>query len=119
MISVFCFKQKTAYEMRISDWSSDVCSSDRPPRHGRSCQNWLSRTNEVISCAYGTAFPVGGLQQRRIEQPQDALQRLLHAVPSRSGQSGNIARLGQARSEERRVGKECVNTCISRWSPIQ
>src|SRR3546814_7700596 len=27
---VFFFKQKTAYEMRISDWSSDVCSSDRP-----------------------------------------------------------------------------------------
>src|SRR3546814_5124800 len=29
----FFFKQKTAYEMRISDWSSDVCSSDLP-RHG-------------------------------------------------------------------------------------
>src|SRR3546814_5860979 len=28
MSAVFCFKQKTAYEMRISDWSSDVCSSD-------------------------------------------------------------------------------------------
>src|SRR3546814_18092546 len=28
----FCFKQKTAYEMRISDWSSDVCSSDLPDR---------------------------------------------------------------------------------------
>src|SRR3546814_6334019 len=28
MIDVFFFKQKTAYEMRISDWSSDVCSSD-------------------------------------------------------------------------------------------
>src|SRR3546814_16158749 len=27
----FCFKQKTAYEMRISDWSSDVCSSDLQP----------------------------------------------------------------------------------------
>src|SRR3546814_10913007 len=27
----FCFKQKTAYEMRISDWSSDVCSSDLTP----------------------------------------------------------------------------------------
>src|SRR3546814_5241542 len=27
-LSVFFFKQKTAYEMRISDWSSDVCSSD-------------------------------------------------------------------------------------------
>src|SRR3546814_8531546 len=30
---VFFFKQKTAYEMRISDWSSDVCSSDLVPRH--------------------------------------------------------------------------------------
>src|SRR3546814_1244260 len=30
----FFFKQKTAYEMRISDWSSDVCSSDLGPRHG-------------------------------------------------------------------------------------
>src|SRR3546814_4353393 len=28
LVIVFCFKQKTAYEMRISDWSSDVCSSD-------------------------------------------------------------------------------------------
>src|SRR3546814_8203808 len=28
MLVIFCFKQKTAYEMRISDWSSDVCSSD-------------------------------------------------------------------------------------------
>src|SRR3546814_6169054 len=30
MLCVFCFKQKPAYEMRISDWSSDVCSSDLP-----------------------------------------------------------------------------------------
>src|SRR3546814_19072248 len=30
VVSVFFFKQKTAYEMRISDWSSDVCSSDLP-----------------------------------------------------------------------------------------
>src|SRR3546814_7342533 len=34
IIFFFFFKQKTAYEMRISDWSSDVCSSDlRPPGH--------------------------------------------------------------------------------------
>src|SRR3546814_3879294 len=35
MFIFFFFKQKTAYEMRISDWSSDVCSSDLPliPRH--------------------------------------------------------------------------------------
>src|SRR3546814_7407124 len=31
-MSFFFFKQKTAYEMRISDWSPDVCSSDLPPR---------------------------------------------------------------------------------------
>src|SRR3546814_7363661 len=30
VFSFFCFKQKTAYELRISDWSSDVCSSDLP-----------------------------------------------------------------------------------------
>src|SRR3546814_12694496 len=30
MLFIFFFKQKTAYEMRISDWSSDVCSSDLP-----------------------------------------------------------------------------------------
>src|SRR3546814_1149084 len=45
MFYVFFFKQKTAYEMRISDWSSDVCSSDLlPPRKlssGRSTQGTL------------------------------------------------------------------------------
>src|SRR3546814_3919313 len=38
LVSIFFFKQKTAYEMRISDWSSDVCSSDLwsdPARHQR------------------------------------------------------------------------------------
>src|SRR3546814_7186063 len=34
MFLFFFFKQKTAYEMRISDWSSDVCSSDLPARLG-------------------------------------------------------------------------------------
>src|SRR3546814_9617930 len=36
LLYVFFFKQKTAYEMRISDWSSDVCSSDLCP-HYRKC----------------------------------------------------------------------------------
>src|SRR3546814_14699255 len=43
---IFFFKQKTAYEMRISDWSSDVCSSD--------LRLWLRLWRR----------PVGGLQQR-------------------------------------------------------
>src|SRR3546814_1407658 len=33
MLFFFCFKQKSAYELRISDWSSDVCSSDLPLSH--------------------------------------------------------------------------------------
>src|SRR3546814_5395702 len=37
------FKQKTAYEMRISDWSSDVCSSDLPPRQVRARHRPASR----------------------------------------------------------------------------
>src|SRR3546814_4924909 len=33
LLYIFFFKQKTAYDMRISDWSSDVCSSDLAPTH--------------------------------------------------------------------------------------
>src|SRR3546814_10796888 len=85
----FFFKQKTAYEMRISDWSSDVCSSD------------LSR---------GPAPRAAGDRGTR-----RAAARTLRRVADRGAQ-----RLGQyrrRRSEERRVGKECVSTCRSRWSP--
>src|SRR3546814_2737439 len=72
--SLFFFKQKTAYEMRISDWSSDVCSSDLPAVHRRSSARW---------------------GRHQAPHPTDGL-------PSRS--------------EERRVGKECVSPCRSRWS---
>src|SRR3546814_5952912 len=41
VIVFFFFKQKTAYEMRISDWSSDVCSSDLD-RHSRSCKDTIT-----------------------------------------------------------------------------
>src|SRR3546814_5524710 len=70
----FFFKQKTAYEMRISDWSSDVCSSDLPP-------SLSARAVQSISSSH---FSTKDLTYR---------------------------------SEERRVGKECVSTCRSRWSP--
>src|SRR3546814_15318028 len=90
VICFFFFKQKTAYEMRISDWSSDVCSSDLP-----------------VQIVAPRVAP-----RRKIVQP----------VALRVGQlEGAIAERGQAafehRSEARRVGKECVSTCRSRWSP--
>src|SRR3546814_17677899 len=46
MSVVFVFKQKTAYEVRISDWSSDVCSSDLLS-HTKEDQFWLDRTQRA------------------------------------------------------------------------
>src|SRR3546814_1039650 len=89
----FFFKQKTAYEMRISDWSSDVCSSDLPP-----------------SIIPPPIMPPPIMRPPIMPPPNMTSYR---SAPSRDG-SGIV--LG-GRSEERRVGKECVSTCRSRWSP--
>src|SRR3546814_8167585 len=88
----FFFKQKTAYEMRISDWSSDVCSSDL----GRRGRRALTST---------PSFPL-----------------FVPPLPRLRGLRGPIATHDVlvepfTRSEARRVGKECVSKCRSRWSP--
>src|SRR3546814_1367475 len=99
LVYVFCFfTQKTAYEMRISDWSSDVCSSDlglhgcnlpaktiSPPLRGFLAQQIL------FASRFSTAFRPQAMQPA-------------HPPPA-------------GRSAERRVGKECVSTCRTRWSP--
>src|SRR3546814_9475979 len=82
----FFFKQKTAYEMRISDWSSDVCSSD-----------------------------LGATSPRSAPDP-DAASHPMSAT-SRNDDTRWRHSAASPRSEERRVGKECVSTCRSRWSP--
>src|SRR3546814_10441855 len=87
-ILFFFFKQKTAYEMRISDWSSDVCSSD------------LAMTRVPISKARSSAA-AGSCHEGLVSPPSDLYFRQLAVGP---------------RSEERRVGKEWVSTCRSRWS---
>src|SRR3546814_8790954 len=89
----FFFKQKTAYEMRISDWSSDVCSSDLSPR-------------ARFRAAHSSPDRPAPLRIRTFE----ALWQACATVRSQ-------AQPGSDRSEERRVGKECVSTCRSRWSP--
>src|SRR3546814_1791970 len=88
----FFFKQKTAYEMRISDWSSDVCSSDL--LDAPICQD-----------AVGGIFRGRRGDFSRSWRPA-ALGQAPYADPRRR----------RCRSEERRVGKECVR-CSSRWSP--
>src|SRR3546814_2542588 len=101
LVYVFVFKQKTAYEMRISDWSSDVCSSDLEARHpaGRA----------GAPCRRGDGRGV------RLGLGRDHLQG--KAARSRRDLLPDLRGGARARSEERRVGKECVSTCRSRWSP--
>src|SRR3546814_8186237 len=96
----FFFKQKTAYEMRISDWSSDVCSSDL-------CE-------AVIAGAAAAVAPAHGLRMLSDPRPIESIDN--HDL-QKLGDKLALATLQQARSEERRVGKECVSTCRSRWSP--
>src|SRR3546814_20396866 len=116
--------------MRISDWSSDVCSSDLgitvvdhdavlrylSPVHerffgykrgdaiGRPVQDVIENTrlHKVVESG---AAEIGQVQEMR------DVTRVVNRVP--------VLRDGQvigARSEERRVGKECVSQCRSRWS---
>src|SRR3546814_5466976 len=94
----FFFKQKTAYEMRISDWSSDVCSSDLVAER-------LLRGSLAIQT--GTTDPHGCLGVI------SAVGCTIQADSIRDDVSARRA----SRSEERRVGKECVSTCRYRWSP--
>src|SRR3546814_1533890 len=93
LICFFFFKQKTAYEMRISDWSSDVCSSDLNRRQGL-CLS-LRRPHRGIE-------PLGLIRHPGVTVTVEDVEGLKELLD---------------RSEERRVGKECVSTCRSRWSP--
>src|SRR3546814_3994638 len=62
MVLFFFFKQKTAYEMRISDWSSDVCSSDLPAaRQNKSLQCRRVRNSSVVG--NGGYLPTGLLRK--------------------------------------------------------
>src|SRR3546814_2570899 len=101
MVVCFFCKQKTAYEVRISDWSSDVCSSDLVTRMRRDFQQRVAEL--AIDRQQGVERPfILGVDQVCLVQQQ---------------QGANTGVLGGHRSEERRVGKECVSTCRSRWSP--
>src|SRR3546814_7710475 len=163
----FFFKQKTAYEMRISDWSSDVCSSDLRcirraailveggDRIARGRQALLVGVGVGVGDAVGdrTLQVPGRAEPERagvadVELDQGSALRLelagpagqlaadfvtdfgqafaggnLQGIKSHWTTNSKMARQPQAvtvsgihRSEARRVGKECVSKCRSRWS---
>src|SRR3546814_12510339 len=89
----FFVKQKTAYELRISDWSSDVCSSDLHRDDRRPFRGLALPSLPAHLC----------LSARR-DRGRYTLCGLQDSLRGR-------------RSEERRVGKECVRKCSSRWEP--
>src|SRR3546814_10257525 len=99
--SFFFFKQKTAYEWRISDWSSDVCSSDLGSDDAEAL---VDRAIERFK-ADPAASELAG--------QRDLIARCFSA----SSVEAILAALDEAGSEERRVGKESVHTCRSLWSP--
>src|SRR3546814_13070268 len=106
--------------MRISDWSSDVCSSDlqgrdstprppgNPPPDGNGGSGLYSRN-------FWNLVQAGGSTYLKFDST------LYCADKHRSCSCPIVWRVSQAalhRSEERRVGKECVRTCRSRWAPF-
>src|SRR3546814_8236774 len=181
MVYSFFFKQKTAYDMRISDWSSDVCSSDL--RLGASVERRLELCLDIVRQGLLGADRIENVRAFRTKIGEQALLELadiadgnlveiaVHAgkyhgdlffrlerrelrllqefgqagtavqqalgrsvgVRTEMSEGGHFAILGKlaldragnllnrldlrgrARSEERRVGKEWVSTCRSRW----
>src|SRR3546814_6906548 len=115
LLFCFFFKQKTAYEVRISDWSSDVCSSDlnsRIPLVRSSSELVVQRTGDEVLTPRRKRTSLG---RRRAASRRVRTAREGSAVPN-SSQSQPCPRDPQ-RSEERRVGKEGVGRGRSRWCP--
>src|SRR3546814_18250864 len=98
--------------MRISDWSSDVCSSDLALQKQ---QRELPSTREADQ-ELEELFPRTADQPGLFEQVGQAAVRA-DIPPSKVTTLAPTAPTLQGRTEERRVGKECVSTCRSRWSP--
>src|SRR3546814_18133854 len=100
--------------MRISDWSSDVCSSDLRFVPALLATILLASLLPVRGAAVPVAQGVSTAAiillffLNGVRLPRD---EVLHGMRNWQLQAGNL------RSEERRVGKECVSPCRSRWSP--
>src|SRR3546814_11908003 len=121
MCNFFFFKQKTAYEMRITDWSSDVCSSDLDPRlydadqraealgvygaadHAHAFIAALAPTSPAASVGIGVGTPVTGIGEAPV--PDGVGDHPFARLTA-------IEKIGRASCRER-----VCHTCRSRWSP--
>src|SRR3546814_18150306 len=133
---VFCCKQKTAYEMRISDWSSDVCSSDLTSVQLSAAESAsleaACSTDKYVNgpAAYRAcverqkAALAAGVRRPNLSVLSSAEQQSIEAACSTEKYVNGPAAYNEClanqlaeRSEERSVGKECVSTCRQREGP--
>src|SRR3546814_7513955 len=112
----FFFYEKTAYDMSISDWSSDVCSSALRMPLVQPGKLQIVQQIDLISRLVTPALVQAVAGARHAGAPYAATRTVVPAQP-RGEQIGCDLQLRFKRSEERRVGKECVSTCRSRWWP--
>src|SRR3546814_20900942 len=101
--------QKTAYEMRISDWSSDVCSSDL-------FFDATAHVEFLYACVQQTIEEDLPREARFLEAFDSFNEEVQQIVDMPTGQVALLLKFLE-RSEERRVGNGCVSPCRSRWSP--
>src|SRR3546814_15214498 len=133
VVVVFCFKQKRAYEMRMSDWSSDVCSSDLAFEEGRlagtvradqTAQFALAQLEIHMVDGRHAAEPhgqVAGLEDDvtpgchapspAAAAPPAPAPAAAAAICGRSGRPASANAPSAPRPEERRVGTEWGSTC--------
>src|SRR3546814_12626871 len=105
--------------MRISDWSSDVCSSDLSAH----AMNWCGLL-DTIPREQGDFEKLSGSVEALTgcgSQPSDSAHQAIWACSDDTAteeyEGVHISLFSEPRSEERRVGKECVSPCSSRWWP--
>src|SRR3546814_10582564 len=107
--------------MRISDWSSDVCSSDlalddlsyefrqRGVEFADIIKLGRTQLQDAVPMTLGQEFEAFAINIKEDVARGDEIVKLFREI--------NLGGTAVGRSEERRVGKECVSTCRSRWSP--
>src|SRR3546814_12129933 len=111
--------------MRISDWSSDVCSSDLAGTERGAEESKTLNLDQVLdqlrvrdrAAEHRDHAALGAIAAGLLGAGDLARGRPAFPADGALHERAVVLVLRRRRSEERRVGKECVSTCRSRWSP--